>query len=289
MWTPRLRLGIFGGRSKFDVGGGDIDFIGNGSFFGGQLLYNILQKNGWFFDFRTSLSRENSKVTPSLFGFLETDIDMNLWTAGVNLHRSNEEMTSYLGFDRVQCVGGSSKADFLNARAGTDPDFSIYIVSAAHSQQLGPRKEHQLSGSIRLIAPTERLAPSKMTTFGGMYSVRGYEEDEIVADGGLLFSLQHEFDLVKHNQLAASSEAEADKSCLRKLALLSFFDFARAKTKDSVAGEKGVEELCSLGLGTSVEIGNNFEAAMYYGWPIRSAGDTEAGRGRFNLSFIVRN
>ena len=290
LWTPRLRAGFFAGKSEFNVGGGgSIDFIGKGHVFGGQLLYNVLQRNGWFFDVKTSLSRESSQVTPSLFEFLQTDIDMDIWTVGVNLHRSNEGVTSYLGFDRIQCVGGSDKAAFRKARAGTDPDFSIYIVSAAHSKQLGERNEHQVSGSFRLIIPDERLAPSKMTTFGGMYSVRGYKEDEVVADGGVLFSLQHEFDLIKHNQLAESREGKAQGSCLRKLALLSFFDFARAKTKDSVAGEMGVQELCSLGLGTNMEFGKNLQAAVYYGWPLRSTSETKAGRGRFNFSFIVRN
>lgn len=290
LWTPRLRAGFFAGRNEFDIGGGGgIDFIGQGHVFGGQLLYNLYQKNGWFFDVRTSLSRESSKVTPSLFKFLKTDINIDIWTVGANLHRSNEEKTSYLAFDRLQSVGGSSKAAFVNARAGTDPDFSIYILSAAHSQQLGSRKEQQLSGSFRLIVPTERLAPSKMTTFGGMYSVRGYKEEGVVADGGVLFSLQHEFDLIKFNQLVAPRPGEAKKQCLRKLALLSFFDFGRAKTKDSVVGEQGVQELASLGLGVNAELGDNFEASMYYGWPLRSAGDTKAGQGRFNFSFIVRN
>ena len=36
-----------------------------------------------------------------------------------------------------------------------------------------------------------------MTAFGGMYTVRGYDEYEIIADGGILTSIQYEYDLVQ--------------------------------------------------------------------------------------------
>ena len=36
-----------------------------------------------------------------------------------------------------------------------------------------------------------------MTTFGGLYTVRGYQESEIVADGGIIASVQYEYDIVK--------------------------------------------------------------------------------------------
>ena len=68
LWTPRLRLNLYGGRSEFDIdGGGGIDFLGNGYFYGGKLRFNAFQEDGWFFDLTTSLSREKSKVTTSLF------------------------------------------------------------------------------------------------------------------------------------------------------------------------------------------------------------------------------
>ena len=138
--------------------------------------------------------------------------------------------------------------------------------------------------------PTDRLVPSKMTTFGGMYTVRGYKESRIVADGGILASLQYEYDLVKRSEAnrTKSSKSQEKKPWLKKLAPLAFFDYGRAETKDSVAGEKGTEELYSVGFGAIVELGEHFNTGIYYGIPLRSTDDTKKGDGRLNIALTMR-
>jgi len=294
LFTPRLRLNLYAGYSQFDItpdGGMGINFIGNGSFYGGVLSYNVFQINSWFVDVTGSLSHERSKVTPSLG--LASDVEMDLWGAGVNVHRSDDMSNTSLTFNRTKSMGGSSEADFTLARLNTDPDFIIYNFGAAHSQYLDTDKINRLSGSFRLITSDERLVPAKMTTFGGLYSVRGYEEDEIVTDGGILVSGQYEFDLVKHteameNRETKSGETQEKKSWLRKLAPLAFIDYGRAKIKDPVVGEQEVRELSSVGGGLLVELGDNLSAGIYYGWPLRGTDDTDRGDGRLNLSLIMR-
>jgi hemolysin activation/secretion protein len=88
--TPRLRFNLYGGYSEFDITpqGGPFNFLGRGSFYGGVLSYNILQIEDWFVDVTGSLSQENSKVTPALG--LASDVDMDLWGVGVNIHRSDD-------------------------------------------------------------------------------------------------------------------------------------------------------------------------------------------------------
>lgn len=291
IFSPRLRLNLYTGYSKFDISTTDINFLGNGSFFGSVLSYNILQMGGWFVDLTGSLSRERSKVTPSLG--LASDVDMDLWGAGVNIHRSNEMSNTSLTFNRSESMGGSSRSRFEDARIDADPDFVIYNVAANHARYLDRNKVNRISGSFRFIRPNERLVPAKMTTFGGLYSVRGYEEDEIVADGGLLASVQYEFDLVKfeNREQARQNKSElkeVEKPLLRKAAPLVFVDFGRAKIKDPVAGEREVRKLCSAGLGMIIEIGDDFSAQIYAGWALRGTEETEEREGRLNASFIKR-
>jgi hemolysin activation/secretion protein len=295
--TPRLRLNFYGGHSEFDVTpqGGPFNFLGRGSFYGSILSYNVFQMDNWFVDVTGSLSQENSKVTPALG--LASDVDMDLWGIGVNIHRSDDMSNTSLIFNRIESMGGSSREEFDDARTNADPDFTIYNFGASHSQYLETSKVNRVSASFRLITSDERLVPAKMTTFGGFYSVRGYDEDEIVADGGILMSGQYEFDLVKHSESlenreatseAGSEEAQDNKPWLRKLAPLAFIDFGRAKIKSPLVGEKGVQELCSLGVGTIAELGDNFSAGIYYGWPLRGTDQTDKGDGRLNFSCIYR-
>jgi hemolysin activation/secretion protein len=190
-----------------------------------------------------------------------------------------------LTFNRSENMGGSSKREFEDARLGTDPDFTIYRFAATHSQYLDSTKINRITGSFRSVTSDERLVPAKMTTFGGLYSVRGYEEDEIVADGGIIISCQYEFDIVK---AGSAKQKETEKPLLRKFAPLAFIDYGRAKIKDAVASEKRVRELCSTGTGIIFEVGDDFSAQIYYGWALRGTDETDRGDGRLNANFIKR-
>lgn len=294
---PRLRLNVYGGHSEFDISPevGPIDFLGSGTFYGGILRYNVLQTGGWFFDIKGSLEHTRSKITPSLFPeWLGTDIKFWLWGGGLDLHRSDDMSNTSFSFNRFESLGGESTGDeFVLARTNAESDFTIYTATAAHSQYLDPNKVNRISGSFRWIGSDERLVPAKMTAFGGMYSVRGYDEYEYVADGGILASVQYEFDLVKYEESMQTPEeremeGEAAKPFVRKLAPLVFFDYGRADIKNALTSEKEHEEFMSVGVGTILELGDNFSGAVYYGYPLEATDSTRKGKGRLNVGLMLR-
>ena len=301
IWGPKLRLNIYGGYSEFDVSSqaSDIDFIGSGKFIGTKLRYNVLQKDGWFLDFVGSYSHEESKITPSLFPeFLSSDVKMDLWGWAVEAHKTDDVANTELGFSEVQSIDGlgSDDAEYAMARPGgpIDNDFSIQTLWASHSRLLDPNRVTRISGTIRWIIPSERLVPAKMTSFGGMYSVRGYEEYDVIADGGVLASLQYEFDIIKYKQSQLASlemneiRQQQNAWTIKKLALLVFFDFGRAKIKDPASPEKGHQTLASVGPGLLVEVGDNFSGNIYYGFPLKETDDTDKGEGRLNVGLMMR-
>ncbi|HUT46732.1 MAG TPA: ShlB/FhaC/HecB family hemolysin secretion/activation protein [Sedimentisphaerales bacterium] len=293
---PRLRLNLYGGYSEFDINpeAGIIDFLGSGNFYGGILRYNFLQYEGWFFDVTGSWSHEESDITPSLFPeFFASEIEMQLFGVGVNLNHRDDMSSTSVTFNRAQNVGGSDQESFWDpvtftgARTNAVRDFVIYTIAANHSQYLDQSKVQQFRGTVRWIEPSDRLVPAKMTSFGGMYSVRGYDEYDIVADGGILASVQYEYDLVRHSQ-TVESEAGTDKylESIKKLAPLAFFDFGQTKIIDPVSTEKNSQTLYSVGVGLAFEVGNNFSGALYYGHPLKDTDDTESGR--LNASAMLR-
>jgi hemolysin activation/secretion protein len=297
---PKLRLKLYGGYSQYDVSpeSGTINFIGNGDFYGGILRYNLMQFDGWFFDIKGTLEHVRSKVTPSIFpGFLGSDVRFWLWGYGAELHRSDDISNTSVSFDRVESWGGESNATEFNlARlgGGAKSDFSVYRFSAAHSQYLDPNEIQRISTSFRWIGSNERLVPAQMTTFGGMYTVRGYDEYEVVADGGILASAQYEFDTIKYeeSQQAVQQEEEIaatkDKFEVKKLAPLVFFDYGRAKVLHPTSTERGHTEMFSVGTGLLLELGENLSGAVYYGYPLRPTDNTHTSKGRVNAGFLLR-
>lgn len=309
---PKLRFQAYAGYSQYDINPdvGPFDFIGNGHFVGGILRYNALQTDertpllgsGWFFDVKGMVEYDRSKLTPSLFPtYLASDIRFWMWGWGLDLHRRTDMSNSQFGFEYWQSGMGQSDASaFGRARTGADTDFAIYDFSSRHSQYIDPNKVHRVSASFRWIGSNERLVPAKMTSFGGMYSVRGYHEYEIVADGGILGSMQYEYDLIAADKAGMTADEkrqmrqqEKDPYEIKKAAPLCFLDFGRTTINHpnpggSSLGERKHVNMLSLGIGALLDVGNNFSGAVYYGYPLKPTDDTRTGKGRVNASFMLR-
>jgi len=137
LFTPRLRLNFYGGHSEFNVTpqGGPFNFLGRGSFYGSILSYNVFQMDNWFVDVTGTLSQEHSKVTP-IWG-LASDVDMDLWGIGVNIHRSDDMSNTSLIFNRIESMGGSSRDVFNDARQSLFPIDNI-------QRKTGPCKNDDL-------------------------------------------------------------------------------------------------------------------------------------------------
>ncbi|MCK5000441.1 MAG: ShlB/FhaC/HecB family hemolysin secretion/activation protein [Anaerohalosphaera sp.] len=292
VWGPKLRFTVFGGRSEFEVNGGNnIEFLGNGYVYGGTLKYNAVQHKGWFGDVYATLSREKSKVTSSLFAQrLGSKVYIDMFTIGTEVHRSNDMSKTSFDINRGERIGGSGQRYYKAARNNAKSDFAIWTFSADHQQYLKSDKVERVQMSAKYIRPNERLVPAKMTTFGGMYSVRGYNESIIVADGGVLASLQYEYDLVKKNQLVNPDYklSQNRKPLFKKIAPVAFFDYGRADTKDSVAGEYDEQELYSVGGGIVWEKNDNVSGGVYYGYPLKDLKNSDKGDGRLNVYFALR-
>ena len=237
------------------------------------------------------MSRENSKVANSIFSELDSDVDMDMLDYGFELHKRDRMSEVSLGWEAEDMIGGSDRADFVMARTGAEPDFQIYTTRAYVSQYLDSKYRIQrLSGTFKWVDATDRLVPAKMTSFGGMYSVRGYEEFDTLADQGILASAQYEFDLVKYDK-ATKGEKEYDTNQirrLRKLAPVAFVDYGEADIKDHRPGEDNKTTLVSVGPGLLAEVGEHVSGAIYYGIPLKETLETDNHDGRVNVSLLLR-
>jgi len=293
---PGLRLNIYGGYSEFDLSSqtSDISFVGGGKFIGANLRYNVFQVDDWFFDVIGSFSEEESRNTPSLFPeFTASKVRMNLLGGGVDIHKRDDVSLASLGYKYTANTGGSGEDEFVKARTDTEKYFTIHNFYGSYSRILDPNKVTRLSMSLRWVVTDDRLVPAKMTPFGGMYTVRGYKEYEVIADEGVLASAQYEFDVIRYENLKGSSKEDVDKQQskqkgLKKLAPLAFVDFGRSTINSPIGDEKQHQTLLSVGIGAVAEYGDNFSGGVYYGIPLRETEDTKPGSGRVNVSLMMR-
>lgn len=314
---PRVRMMFYAGYSQYDINPRTSDsvgfgnFIGNGHFYGSELTVNVLQTErdsligDWFFDVKGMWEHIRSKnspqiVDPALAALIDprSDVKFWVWGFGLELHRKDDMSSTTIAWDRWYNGGGASdRGDFIAARPGAEPDFRIDDLSVKHSQYIDTNKVHRVSGSFRGIYSTKRLPPAKMTSFGGMYTVRGYDEFETIADGGILASFQYEYDLIaaqKAKDKAAGVEPleseEKDPFEIKRAAPLFFFDYGRTTIRNAIlVGEKHHTEMISVGVGALLDVGNNFSGAVYWGHPLAETRDTKvSASGKVNVSFMLR-
>jgi hemolysin activation/secretion protein len=297
LWSPRLRVGVFGGYSHSDLppgSGTGIAFRGAGTFYGTNLRFNVTQVEDWLVDYVSRFSYERSR-TGSNFGVLfRQDVSMYIFGAGVEVHRSDDRSRTAFSAVRDTTVGGGSDQDeFDNIRGGVSSDFSIWTLSASHIQFLDEYKIHEISGSFTNVLPSARLTTSKLTSFGGLYSVRGYEQDEVLTDGGIIATAQYRFDVSEYCDVLSDLpeeviEKQKKQAWPPRISLLTFVDYGRAKTR-RVSDEASVEELLSMGVGTAWELGETLYANIYYAWPMKSGPETKAGdAGKWYFNIIAR-
>ncbi len=298
VFTPRLRVGVYAGYSNFEITpetGAGISFRGDGSLYGTTVRYNMFQVSDWLFDVLGTVSHERSRVSPSLG--LSTDVNMDLFGVGAEISRSGEMSETSFSFMRTENFNGSDREEFERARVDAQPDFTILTLMAGHRQFVDDARIHELSGSVRSTQSDGRLIPAKMSAFGGLYTVRGYDEDEYVADGGVILSAQYRFDLTRYlhrddqldDEQGDSDAPEVQDNGPPKVSLLAFTDYAKGKTIDPIPGEISRQIMWGAGVGTSIEFNNNLSAAVYCSWPLKDTVGTDSGSETWNFSFMFRN
>jgi hemolysin activation/secretion protein len=288
--TPFLRASFFGAYSEYDSQGlGPFSFLGRGYFYGTQLRLHAFQRDGWFFDVTGTLIQEESHSSPLLVE--AADVRMDMWGYGLEVYKTEDLSDTFISFTQLQSY--STSGDFLTVWGSgiADEEFAIYSTVVRHSRYLDPEKVHRLSASFNWTTSDGRLVPSRMSAYGGMYTVRGYDEYEIVADGGILTSLQYEYDIIQAERAKYGEDQSGSrqvKPFLRKLAPVAFVDYGQARIEDALPTEYTDQELCSVGGGLITEMGEHFTGILYAGYPLIATENTREGKGRLHAGVLIR-
>jgi hemolysin activation/secretion protein len=125
-----------------------------------------------------------------------------------------------------------------------------------------------LRGELQLS--DTNLLSSEQYSAGGSYSVRGYEESEVVGDNAYFLSQELQLPMLSTKvRLPGFERAGA-------LRFFVFEDYAKTWNTDKLAGEKGFY-LHSVGAGLRYQVANNLTVNMSHGWQLRDSGSSSTG------------
>ncbi|MGD2169556.1 MAG: ShlB/FhaC/HecB family hemolysin secretion/activation protein [Chlamydiota bacterium] len=125
-----------------------------------------------------------------------------------------------------------------------------------------------------------KLLPTEQFSLGGFYTIRGYDENEVIGDNGILIKNELHFPVIRL----------PPKKRYHQIQFLGFIDYGWTYDVNQNILSKDVATLASVGPGVRYNFENYISFRFDYGWQlntIRRVVDPSSKKSRAHLSLIV--
>ncbi|MDQ8757551.1 ShlB/FhaC/HecB family hemolysin secretion/activation protein [Sphingosinicella sp. LHD-64] len=263
--TQLLLYGVHSDSDIAVVGGTSV--IGRGNIFGARLIRSLGSREGFYHSLTAGvdwkdfgedviLGADRDSVPIEYFPF--TAAWRGDWTGDGS--QSDLTLTAVFGIRGI----GDGLERFLDKRFQARPSFFAAKLDASHTGDI-PAGLQFYSRFTGQWSP-DPLISNEQFSLGGMSSVRGYFESEMMGDWG--FALQTEL---------RSPELFGGTGSLNSLRLHAFVDSGFAGIHRALPGQTRRESLMSTGLGARVRLLDFFNGALDVGVPLLSGPDSGSG------------
>jgi hemolysin activation/secretion protein len=144
-----------------------------------------------------------------------------------------------------------------------DSDFTTYLLQAEYAHQFAWRNS-QLLGRVTVQDSQDPLLPVEKLTIGGVRTVRGYRENQLVRDEGIIASLEYRVPLFVDDTGASRIG----------LVFAPFVDYGKGEDKLAILPSAQSQELLSAGAGLLWHPWTPMHVEVYYGERLEDIGDT---------------
>lgn len=244
-------------------------------------IITYLSKNNLFFGYefkRTNnfmsyseqlVYKKDFDISQFILGYEGSVVDGLGYTAyGLSLFWSPGKMTPY-----------NNNKSFAQERKGADCDYLYFRGNIDRFLKM----PHNFCSFFTLLYQfsTTKLLPSEQMSFGGYFSIRGYLENEVIADRGLIFKAE----------LRTCPFAVFKRKPIKdQLQFLAFMDFGYSSDVDPNVVKKNSTVLWSIGPGLRYNYKENVIIRFDYGWQMKTINrifDEEGQRSRLHCAVTV--
>lgn len=246
---------------------------GNGEIYGGRLVFELPSKPGLFHTltfgidykyFEQSLSLNNALIDSSPVAYWPFLAGYSGFWMGKNYRFSVDGSLNW-HFRGM----GSSEVEFDNRRYAANGNYFYFRGLASHEQDLW--LDFRLKGTLQGQATANALVDSEQFSLGGLNTVRGYLESQVVGDSAVAASLE----------LQSPSLLRWLKSDRHELRLLAFLDAGASYINDPLPEQQTQFNLWSIGAGAEVKLLGWLSGSFIVGVPQISQGTSLAGEPLF--------
>lgn len=271
-WSDDQVLAVYAIWSDSDTAfGQDFSVIGKGKIFGLRDVIPLPDYGSWYHNI--SVGIDYKKFDEDL-GFEEDDETIKTpvsyapaivaYTASLKGDTGVTHLTASLNFNLRGL--NSDRSEFEDKRFKARANYVYTMLGLTRGQQL-PYKA-MLRASLDGQIADQALISNEQYVAGGVESVHGYKENEVVGDNALRGVLELVSpDLARHMKLWQGLSFD----------LRAFYEYAEMRLHDPLPGQDKHEELEGFGAGLGGAFGVHFNFSVHWGMALRDTQQTESG------------
>ncbi len=276
---PGNTLVFYALKSNSDVAtAGDVNVIGKGVVTGMRYMHPFDSVDTYSHSVTLGLDYKSFDEGSIVGGLQEPGADISYlhWSAGYRGSISGKNSRTIFSLGTNYGVRGlvNKQRDFSKKRLGSKANYYYFTAGLDYL--------YKLPWSLGLVfgfdgqLSSDPLISNEQFSAGGLYSVRGYHESEVLGDDGMRASIEL--------QSSALTGWMPDRY-IQTLNVLTFLDGAKIWNDDTLPGEVGSSRLLGAGVGFELQGLGGLNSRFNIAWPLRSENSVESGDLR--LHFIV--
>jgi hemolysin activation/secretion protein len=276
-------------NSKSDVATvGGTNVVGPGQIYGGRAVITLPARDNFFHTLSAGLDYKHFDQTVNLGtnGF-SSPVTYYPLVASYSATFQGDKFTTQLNASVTYNTRpvSSSPTDFDNKRFDASPSFAHLNADLSHTQELP--QGFQLYGKVQGQVADGPLVSSEQLSVGGLDTVRGYLESEVLGDNGVVGNLEVRSPDVG-SMLQKQVKGEAGQGAphfttFNEWRFFAFTDAGKATVLNPLPEQQSQFDLWSYGIGARFKVFDGFNGMIAYSVPMISQAYTPARDPRVNF------
>ncbi|MCM8778355.1 MAG: hypothetical protein NC834_01020 [Candidatus Omnitrophica bacterium] len=286
------RLGVYGAYSHADIGGQFkvLTPEGKATAYGVYLSHPWLDKD---FADPTALNLSSNvilgldaiSVYNKILGEETSHDELRVLKAGISFDERDSLGRTFFSQEIRQglddFLGSMDKNDPSASRLDASSDFTKYVGSLTRLTRLP--FSSLLINSLKYQVTSDPLVNSEQMGFGGADSIRGFPENDYLADYGWMSTIELRTPAFLFPREIKVPYDKKGRSLMDSLQFVYFIDFGKAHLKYPRVGEKKDRFLSGAGLGLRFDLYDHLRGRIDWGMPIGNEEPSDGSNGTVHI------
>nr|WP_315806331.1 MULTISPECIES: ShlB/FhaC/HecB family hemolysin secretion/activation protein [unclassified Bradyrhizobium] len=286
-WLSVLLYGVKSSSDVATVGGTNI--VGPGEIVGGRAVMTLPSRDNFFHTLSAGIDYKHFEQTTTQLGSGSFGSPVTYYplVANYGVTFQYEKFTTQFNAALTYNLRPLS-SDFIafdNKRYHASPSFTHFNVDISHTQELP--EGYQLWGRLQTQIADGPLVSSEQLSAGGLDTVRGYLESEVLGDDGVIGNVEIRSPdigaMLQKQMKDETGQGTPRFTTFNEWRLFAFSDIGHVNVQHPLPEQFSQFDLWSYGLGSRFKVFNSINGVVVVSMPMANQTYTRAGDPRVNF------